>query len=70
MGGKTERGEARATEMGGMTAWLFTLQAKLFPRTDRRKEDITVFTVECGLLRRCTTLINLPATSSPHPLIY
>jgi hypothetical protein len=37
MGGKTEKGEVREirdTEMGGKIAWLYTLQAKLFPRTE------------------------------------
>jgi hypothetical protein len=29
-----ERGSAGDREMGGKIAWLYTLQAKLFPRTE------------------------------------
>jgi hypothetical protein len=34
MGGKTKEGKRRR-QRGGREAWLYTLQAKLFPRTEK-----------------------------------
>ncbi len=57
-----ERGSTGDREMGGKIAWLYTLQAKLFPRTEKQRgeersreakeEIIAVFTVYRGF-KRC-----------------
>jgi hypothetical protein len=57
-----ERGSTGDREMGGKIAWLYTLQPKLFPRTEKqigeersreaKEEIIAVFTVYRGF-KRC-----------------